>query len=161
MKLEDRIYQVDEGRFWAKVRKTDSCWIWSSTLTGNGYGRFIQKGKYLTAHRVSYELSLGPIPDGFVVAHSCDQPACVNPDHLTACTQAENMADMAAKGRARNAGFVGEQCGNSKLRIDDVRRIRQLATIRGISYEDLGRQFRVTKHAIFRIVKRQTWAHVP
>lgn len=89
-------------RFLSKVEKTDTCWLWKANLTKDGYGRLNVggvHGRMCLAHRVSYELFIGPIPDGLNVLHDCDTPGCVNPEHLFAGTQADNMKDMLAKGR--------------------------------------------------------------
>lgn len=91
--------------FWAKVdRKSDGeCWPWLAGLARGGYGQFmtsrVDGSKWYRAHRFSFEAHNGPIPDGGVVMHSCDNPICVNPSHLSAGTQRGNMADRDAKGR--------------------------------------------------------------
>lgn len=80
-----------EDRFWEKVEKTDSCWLWTA-MTDKGYGRFkLRTGKSAFAHRVSYEMANGPIPSGVVLDHLCRTPSCVNPAHLEAVTQKENI----------------------------------------------------------------------
>ena len=80
----------------------DACHLWTAQLDKDGYGQFsVSYGKKYQSHRLAYELYVGPIPAGKVVMHICDRPRCVNPDHLRVGTQAENMADMKAKGRGR------------------------------------------------------------
>jgi hypothetical protein len=86
-------------RFWAYVQKTASCWVWTGTQSDNGYGRIWGKGRHIKAHRFSWELHNGPIPEGMHVCHKCDTPACVNPEHLFLGTASDNMRDMVAKGR--------------------------------------------------------------
>lgn len=89
-------------RFLAKVKKTDSCWLWTASSNGHGYGQFAvsrRLGKPLAAHRVSFVIHVGPIPKGMFVLHRCDIPACVNPQHLFLGNQKDNMQDRIAKGR--------------------------------------------------------------
>jgi hypothetical protein len=77
-------------RFWSKVDKTADCWLWQGSKS-NGYGYFYLNGKNTGAHRVAYEMLCGPIPDGLVLDHLCQAPACVNPDHLEPVTHQENI----------------------------------------------------------------------
>jgi len=88
-----------EERFWPKVLKSDSCWEWQASLTDKGYGQFFDKGVRILAHRYSYKLRFGKIPEGLFLCHTCDNPKCVNPDHLKPGTQKDNIQDMIAKGR--------------------------------------------------------------
>jgi HNH endonuclease len=79
-------------RFWSKVQRTDTCWLWTAARTHGGYGQFgLARGKAVRAHRLAYELTIGPIPDGLELDHLCRVRNCVNPAHLEPVTHAENM----------------------------------------------------------------------
>lgn len=92
-----------EERFWAKVHKTNTCWIWTGWRQKSGHGNiFVGVGLGKTgAHRISWIINKGPIPEGLFVCHICDIPWCVNPDHLFLGTHDDNMADAWAKGRLK------------------------------------------------------------
>jgi hypothetical protein len=93
------------ARFWESVAKAEGCWEWTALLKRNGYGSFYRnRGVKVAAHRYSWELHHGPVPDGLFVCHRCDNPKCVRPDHLFLGTHRDNMDDMWAKGRANRAG---------------------------------------------------------
>lgn len=86
-------------RFWDKVDKSGDCWLWTAGITAGKYGIISISGKRHYAHRVSWELVNGPVPEGLFVLHKCDVRRCVRPDHLFIGTHDDNMADMMAKGR--------------------------------------------------------------
>lgn len=89
--------------FWAKVKRTSSCWLWTGAMRGTGYGHLAWQGSYRAAHRVAYELLVGPIPDGLVLDHLCRTPACVNPAHLEPVTQRTNVIDRGTGPFAKRA----------------------------------------------------------
>ncbi|HLO78162.1 MAG TPA: HNH endonuclease [Magnetospirillum sp.] len=97
-----------------------TCWYWSAYCDAKGYGRVRHNGEMLTAHRFSYEVHHGPIPEGMQVCHSCDVRSCVNPAHLFLGTQLDNIQDMVAKGRHSK----GETHAHSKLTSEQVSAIR-------------------------------------
>ena len=141
-----------EDRFWAKVDKrgSDECWEWTGAKQ-NQYGQFRKPGsrKKLYAHRVSFEIHKGQIPDGMCILHRCDTPLCVNPNHLFLGTQAENLQDMSNKDRRY-----------TKLKAPEVLQIRELFNNGDFSKKILGHRFGVTEQNINRIVSRQTWSHI-
>jgi hypothetical protein len=95
----NQLFCSDKCRFFAKVIKTESCWIWTSTKNRKGYGTIKWGPKDKKAHRVSYLIHKGDIPDGKIIMHSCDNPSCVNPDHLKIGTDQENISDCVSKDR--------------------------------------------------------------
>lgn len=115
-----------EERFWEKVKKSDGCWEWTASDNGNGYGVFGVSGRTTYAHRFSFELHHGSIPDGMYVLHKCDNRRCVRPDHLFSGTQRENVHDMIAKGRRRSYDRRGARNPNLKLSAGQVSLAREL-----------------------------------
>lgn len=145
-------------RFWNKVKKTKGCWEWTAAKQTAGYGLFRIEDRLVRAHRFSLELSGIEIPSGMDVCHTCDNPPCVNPDHLFIGTRKENMQDASKKGRlnGKRPLHTGEKHSNAKLTEEDVRWIRQLS----ISERKLAKIFNVGYAAIHKIKARQTWAHI-
>lgn len=95
-------HSTPEERFWSKVDKSGDCWVWRGGTTSGGYGRFSFQGKTQRAHRVAYQLVIGPIPAGGTIHHRCENPPCVNPWHLKVVTPLVNVL-MNRSFRAENA----------------------------------------------------------
>lgn len=136
------------------------CWLWTAALDHNGYGLIGSGGKHgtnLQAHRVSWELHCGPIPDGQCVLHRCDTPSCVNPDHLFLGTQIENLLDMTQKGRRAPMPVTdGEANGRAKLTEADVFKIRRLRAA-GVGGPTLAKQFGVDHKTVYRACSGAAW----
>ncbi len=103
-----------EGLFYKNVRIGPDCWFWVGRKSTKGYGKLSEGNVELRAHRVSYELFVGSVPDGLLVLHSCDNPECCNPNHLSVGTNKENILDKVSKGRFKpirnqSGHFVGHQ----------------------------------------------------
>jgi hypothetical protein len=144
-----------EQRFWNYVEKTETCWLWTGLKGSEGYGNLRHKGRMEKAHRVAWMLTRGPIPAGMLVCHHCDNPSCVNPDHLFTGTNADNAADKARKHRAQH----GEAVHTSKLDEQKVRQIRALYE-QGQGPREIAKRFEVNRRTIHRIVSGQIWRHV-
>lgn len=145
-----------EQRFWTKVDKTNSCWLWTGAKLPKGYGLFKGHGRgNILAHRFSYGQTKGPIPDGLLVCHECDNPSCVNPDHLFLGSHADNVADMMSKGRHRPISPKGTTNPNCKITEREVAVIRESTD----SYRKLAERFGVGKSQIARIKSGQHWSH--
>lgn len=150
--LSEKLYQ--------KSSPLGDCIVWTGTKNDSGYGKIRIHGKWRRAHRVSFEINHGEIPPGMVVRHSCDNPSCINPDHLLTGTQGDNINDMRDRGRARFA--VGESSGKAKLTEADVRMIREIHSpgVRGRGAHVLAKRFGVSKPTIQAIISGKSWGHV-
>jgi len=151
--------QPIEPRFWRFVDKLpNGCWMWCGATMKNGYGTFSVNGRAHLAHRVSWELRHGPIPEGMQVLHNCpdgDSPDCVNPDHLFLGTNTDNMADKVAKGRQSRGDEINAPKGES-----DVRAIRR-ALASGETAENISQRYHVSRVAISKIKHDVSWKHLP
>lgn len=101
-----------DRHFWPKVRKSDGCWEWTGATNGVGYGQLNVKGKRWSAHRISYEIHIGAIPQGLLVRHRCDNRPCVRPDHLELGTHVDNARDMVERGRVNSHRGDRTHCPN-------------------------------------------------
>lgn len=140
------------SRFWEKVEKSDitDCWLWTGAIgKETGYGYLGERSKVLGAHRVSYEIHFGKIPEGLCVLHKCDIRKCVNPSHLFLGTKAENSADMAKKMRST----IGERNPMAKLTESIVSEIRKDTRVQHLIAKDYG----VKQQAISKIKSGLRW----
>jgi len=150
-------------RFLSKVKKTRGCWVWTSTLDSKGYGQLSirgRSGKIFRAHRVSYELFVGKIPDGLFILHSCDNRKCVNPKHLRPGTQKENIQDALKRNRLNPAH--GEDAGRAVLTAAQVKWIREnsIPYCRKMGRAALAKKFNVAASTITEAILKNNWRHL-
>jgi hypothetical protein len=154
MELTER----DIARFWSKVNKSckeGECWTWQAGLFPKGYGSFKVQGRHHGAHRISYLIHKGEIIDGLCICHDCDNPACVNINHLFAGTVNDNNQDMIQKGR--QARVCGSAHGSSKLNMASVLEIRNLYKAGLFSAPKIANMYGVGQAQIYRIIHHLTW----
>lgn len=130
------------------------CWVWVRGQRAK-YGLFAIKGKTYGAHRVSYEAFKGSIPRGMVVRHACDNPSCINPDHLSLGTQADNVRDRTERGRGQK--LKGEQIGTAKLTAAQVREIRASVSL---SLREIADKYGIDKSNAWSIRAGKSWKHL-
>lgn len=129
--------------FLAKVNKTESCWNWTANKDEHGYGKIRINGSLKSAHRISYELFIGSLGIKMLVCHKCDNPSCVNPEHLFLGTPKMNMIDMVDKGRS----MLGEKHWNAKLSNKQILAIRE--DVR--SSKEISSEYKITSVHVRRI----------
>lgn len=163
---------VDQSRLTANaVRDENGCLNWSRAVfkAGMGYGMIQVDGDTWGAHRVAYATLIGPIPEGMVVRHKCDNPRCINPEHLELGTPKENSGDMISRGRStkgvRRPGTGPKGNVNANAHLTESRVLEIRARCEGGYSETatpslLAREFGVTPSTICKIVKRQIWTHI-
>ena len=156
-----------EADFWRIVRKEDPerCWDWPHARHEAGYGVCTYKGVKTTAHRLAYELTNGPVPDGMYVLHTCDRPQCCNPAHLFVGTPKDNVADMLAKGRLLGKHIAAELAAEGRRHLKRIRvlkkrlehwqrnqKIREEYFLEGPTLSELGERYGRTESAVSLIV---------
>lgn len=145
----------EKARFMSHVKKaTDGCWLWTACTMANGYGQFTpagaKQGEHELAHRASYRIFNAALDEEMDVMHSCDNPSCVNPNHLRLGTRADNMQDAKRKGRTAR----GEGHGRRKLTADQVREIRLASG----SQREIADSFGIGQGQVSRIRSGARWA---
>lgn len=129
-----------EQAFWSKVDKSGDCWTWTAYRNQNGYGQFSIDGKLYLSHRVSYRIHNADCIENLVVRHTCDNPSCVNPDHLESGSHKDNMKDMVERNRSPHCVLSLETVREIKLRLEN-----------GETGKALSEEYSVSKSSISRI----------
>lgn len=146
--------------FWAKVSKNGpihpvlgtACWLWTASVT-EGYGNMGWDKKIQKAHRISWKIHFGEIPDELCVCHDCDNRLCVNPSHLFVGTKQDNADDMVSKGRGRGGHAPGETHPVAKLLDADVEEIKRLHATGQYTQKYIAAMFSVDQSHISRVVR--------
>ena len=150
--------RINHERFWQKVHKSRrGCWEWGASTQTNGYGRVSVQGKPVAAHRVSWEMEHGLIPDRLFVLHRCDNKICVRPSHFFLGDHRANSDDKLMKGR--EAHVNGERNGHAKLTEWQVREMRRLHG-EGLTCTALSQKYAISRVTAWQIVNRRRWRHI-
>lgn len=149
---EEKLY------FYGWTVTTRGCWEWKGYRFPRGYGRVPVGNTTVGAHVVAYETWVGPIPDGLLVRHTCDNPPCINPKHLLVGTHQDNMDDKVQ--RQRQSSLKGEAHYAAKLTAEDVRKIRSEWSEGNVTQPALAKKYGTTYKNIHMIVHRKTWRHI-
>ena len=154
----DRPLETAQERFFSSVSKDgpNGCHQWTGAVTLRGYGHIGIRYKMYSTHRLAWLIAYGEIPDGLHVLHKCDNPPCVNPDHLFLGSHADNAADREMKGRG--AALKGEQNGSAKLTEHQVRELR--FNYPAMTQTKLAAMFGISQATVWNIVTRKSWRHV-
>jgi hypothetical protein len=154
----DKYNQVE--RFLSKVKidfRKKRCWEWTGWVCNSGYGSLLFRRKNTMAHRVSYTLFVGPIPDGLCVLHKCDNKTCVRPTHLWVGTHQENTQDMIKKGRKTDTSKYLNIHRPTKLSPNQVIEIRKKFKKRIYTHKMLAKEYKVSQANIAAITSLKTW----
>ena len=146
----------------AVTKNKKDCWEWTGAKKKKGYGNVRINKKYYLAHRVAFWIANGDFQDKFLVCHICDNPSCCNPNHLMLGTVKSNSADMFRKNRQQSFKNMarGEKNHNSKLRVSDILKIRNLYRSGIVNQYQLADMFNVSQPCIGQIIRRNSWRHV-
>lgn len=176
-KLRTRAKVIDDSlltpqvisRFWSNVDKTGECWLWTGSKTFDKnhinfkYGQFMINGKNFRAHRLAYFLAFNTCPSEFFVCHTCDNPSCVNPNHLFLGTHLDNVKDMCSKNRQSHYGSInhlkGEECHWAKLNEEKVLLIKELREA-GLTCKEIGKVLGLSQTHINAICLGKYWKHL-
>ena len=139
----------DRVKFFQKVEKTETCWLWKAAKSPRGYGACNYKGKWMRANRASYLIHKGEIPEGMFVCHSCDVPSCVHPDHIFLGTPQDNMDDMRNKGREKHP-VKGEKNHSAKLSDKQIQEIREMRKNK-INGKIIAQKFNISLDYVYQI----------
>jgi hypothetical protein len=156
-KSRENISKMSQERFFQKIKKTEACWIWTGRKNWKGYGEVKCNNKSYKSHRLSWIIHFGCIPEKMCILHKCDNPCCVNPNHLFLGTHQDNMIDMFQKGRGNRA--FGTRVTPSKLNEEKVRSLRN-DFYSGMKRDDILMKYSISKRAMYLVAKRITWKHV-
>jgi hypothetical protein len=156
-------FKTPEQRFWSRVDKSggpDACWPWTAASFPRGYGCFrIGRGNpERRSNRCAWIFTHGPIPEGMLVCHKCDNPPCCNPSHLFLGTDLDNGRDKAKKGRGKAPR--GENSHLSKLKTSEIIEIREKHASGKFTQRGLASMFNITISTVNRMLKRQLWNHI-
>ncbi len=142
--------------FWGRVERGPGCWEWRGSVASHGYGEFWISPVKWTSHRLAYTDTYGPIPEGRVVRHTCDNRKCCRPSHLILGTQAENMADMAKRSRASK----GEARPNAKLTAEKVEALRAYVWSGLLPHRELAKHVGVSYSVVGEVIAGKRWRSV-
>lgn len=160
------VSEDDKNRFWGNAALTanlDKCWQWQLSDKSK-YGKMTitsnKKQTSFSAHRLAYFIYYGVDPIGNIILHSCDNPKCVNPNHLSLGTSQDNSKDMIQKGRGLNQFEGGEKHHHARLTAEIVIELRKLFAEGSHSVSELSNKYNIDPSAISRIINRKRWNHI-
>lgn len=155
MKRSITLTEKEIRNFWKKVNKKgeNECWTWSGFRNKKGYGQFKVGPAPRMAHRVSWVLHFGEIPEDLLVCHKCDNPPCVNPSHLFLGTEKDNQEDMSRKERSPR----GEKQGSSVLKENDVIKIKSLLN-NGLGPSEIAKMMNLNRRTVSSIKLGESWS---